>query len=80
MMDEKDDNDEPTSTKEPVWLTRQQMASRLQVSIRTIDNWSQARVLPAYKMGRVVRYDLKECMQALRAFRRKSQFDLGDDA
>ncbi len=54
------------------------MAKRLQVSIRTIAYWTEDGTLPVYPKGRVVRYDLAECMLALKALRRASQFDRRD--
>jgi len=62
-----------------MWCTGAQLAERLQVSARTIANWTEDGTLPVYRKGRVVRYDLTECMQALGAFRRKSQFEVQND-
>lgn len=64
-----------TNLEDDIWLTREQMALRLRVSIRTIDYWTEDRTLPVYKKGRVVRYDPMECVKALQAFRRKSRFE-----
>ena len=59
----------------PMWCTGPQLAKRLQVSVRTIAYWTEDGALPVYRKGRVVRYDLTECMQALGTFRRKSQLE-----
>jgi excisionase family DNA binding protein len=59
-----------------IWLTREQMATRLRVSVRTIDYWTEDGTLPVYKKGRVVRYDPGECSVALQAFRKKSRFEI----
>ena len=66
-----------TADKErgPMWYTGPQLARLLQVSVRTIAYWTEDGTLPVYRRGRVVRYDLTECMQAPGAFRRKSQFE-----
>ena len=64
------------NTQSEVWLTREQMAIRLRVSVRTIDYWTEDGTLPVYKKGRVVRYDPGECVVALQAFRRKSRFEV----
>jgi excisionase family DNA binding protein len=64
------------NTQSEVWLTREQMAIRLRVSVRTIDYWTEDGTLPVYKKGRVVRYDPVECAVALQAFRKKSRFEV----
>ena len=64
-----------TSLGDGIWLTREQLALRLRVSVRTIDYWTEDRTLPVFKKGRVVRYDPVECDKALQAFRRRSRFD-----
>lgn len=61
------------------WQTSRQMAARLAVSVRTIAYWTSSGVLPSYKKGRLVRYDTTECLQALRAYRRKSQLEDSDE-
>jgi excisionase family DNA binding protein len=50
------------------WLTREQIARRYQVSIRSVDYWIEDRRLPHYRLGRLVRFDPAECDVALRAF------------
>ncbi len=45
------------ATHDPV-LTKRQLATHFQVSLRTIDNWCQNGYLPHYKIGKVVRFRL----------------------
>jgi excisionase family DNA binding protein len=60
------------------WLTIQELAECLRVSVRTIHYWTADGTLPVYKKGRVVRYSAEECTLALRAFRRKSSFETSE--
>jgi len=41
-------------------LTKRQLAARLNVSQRTIDNWIKKRCLPYYRLGRMVRFRLSD--------------------
>ena len=70
---------DPVKTKpeseDQVLKTRQQMAERLQLSVRTIDYWTDDGTLPVYRKGRVVRYHPDECDRALQAFRTRSRFE-----
>lgn len=49
-------------------MTKEEMAEWLRVSIRTIDYWTEDGTLPALRKGRIVRYDLQVCADALKAF------------
>lgn len=40
-----------TTTKAPVWLTRDEAATRLRVSKHTVDRWVRERRLTKYKVG-----------------------------
>lgn len=62
-----------------LWKTRHQMAARYQVSVRTIGYWCDAGTLPFYKRGRVVRFHPQECDDAMKAFRRKSRWEMSGD-
>lgn len=57
------------------YLTREQLAARYQVCVRTIDYWRDDGVIPAYKLGRFIRFRADECDTALRCFRRKSRWE-----
>lgn len=49
-------------------LNRDEIAARYSVSLRTITNWEQRRILPYIKIGRLVRFDTERCDRALAAF------------
>jgi excisionase family DNA binding protein len=53
----------------PHWLTRKQLAKRYNVSVRCVDYWVEARRVPVFRIGRVVRFDPRECDEALRSYR-----------
>ena len=52
-------------------LTSEQMARWLSCQKRGIDNMTARGVLPAYRIGRIIRYDQREIRQRLQQFRRK---------
>jgi hypothetical protein len=49
-----------TATQEPEYLTGAQLAAKVNVSIKAVSKWTQARRLPCCKMGRVWRYPVRE--------------------
>lgn len=51
----------------PELLTTVQLAAKLGVSPRTIQNWSAAKVIPKIKIGKVCRFDLARVKDALTA-------------
>ena len=59
------------SNPTPAWLTEQQLAEHLQVSVRHLINLRKAG-LPFIQLGSTVRYDLKEVEAYLRTNRRLS--------
>lgn len=54
---------------EAEYLTPQQLAKKCNVSIKSITNWTQARRLPAVKIGRLWRYRRVEIEKRLVAGR-----------
>lgn len=46
-------------------LTKQQLAERYQVSIRTISQWMRDRRIPFIQIGRVIRFDAQVVDAAL---------------
>ena len=64
-------NDTPTSSTSPGWLTEQQLAEHLQVSTRHLINLRKGG-LPFIQLGSSVRYDLEEVEQFIRGKRRLS--------
>ena len=47
---------EENSPQEPEFLTAPELAVKLNVSLKSVINWTQARRLPVIKMGRINRY------------------------
>ena len=47
-------------------LNKQQLAERLNVSIRTLENWMEQRLIPYVKPTRTVRFFWRDVDQALR--------------
>lgn len=46
-------------------LTREELAKHYQVSLRTVDEWRENRIIPYLQNGRVVRFDLAKVDKAL---------------
>jgi hypothetical protein len=61
---------------ERVWVTREKVAQHFDFSLRTVANLQKRRVLPYVKVGRLVRFNINKCEQALIQFESKSIFDL----
>ena len=63
---------EKVSTKETppgkIYLNRDELAHRLGVSRRTVDQWKSQGVLPFTKIGRVIRFPLAEVETSLARF------------
>ncbi len=58
-------NNEETLLQEPDYLTAPELATKLNVSLKSVINWTQARRLPVIKMGRVNRYPRVEIEKRL---------------
>lgn len=41
-----------------VALTREQVAKRYSVSVRTIDNWRAKKIIPSFKIGGMTRFSV----------------------
>ena len=54
------------------WTDRCGIARHYQVSLRTVAKFTQGRVLPSTKIGRVVRYNVGRCDEAMLVFERAS--------
>jgi predicted DNA-binding transcriptional regulator AlpA len=48
------------------YLTRNQVATKLQVTTKTLKNWREKKILTASKIGRVVRYKQSEIDKVLK--------------
>jgi excisionase family DNA binding protein len=60
------------TSPQPDLITPQQLARRLQVSLRTVTNWKKRQVIPCVKVGKVVRFSVAKVLSALDAFERKA--------
>lgn len=49
-------------------LRKSELAQRLKVSARTIDNWVSAGRIPCLRIGRVTRFDWAAVLQALERY------------
>jgi excisionase family DNA binding protein len=47
-------------------LDRNELAKAVNVSLRTIDAWRSDGIIPFFKIGAVIRFDLNEVMAVLR--------------
>ena len=47
-------------------IDKKQMAARLAVTPRTLENWMKRGLVPYIRIGRVVRYDLEEVIGTLK--------------
>jgi hypothetical protein len=47
-------------------IDRPQMAKAASISCRTLDEWRANGLIPYFKIGRIVRFDLESVMSALR--------------
>ncbi len=55
----------------PALIGIKEVAIQLGVSKRTVATWTSAGWLPSYKIGRIRRYKIEECLLALERFHRK---------
>ena len=53
---------------EPELLTPEQLARRLNVTRRTLSNWSRDKIIPMVKVGRICRFDLQKVKTALERY------------
>ena len=56
---------EITTQQEPEYLTAVELSVKLNISLKSIINWTQAHRLPVIKMGRVNRYPKAEIEKRL---------------
>lgn len=55
-----------------VFLPKQEIAKRYQISVRQVTNLMRRRILPFVKVGRMVRFNTQSCDKALMQFEVKS--------
>jgi hypothetical protein len=53
---------------ESPWRTKEGIAARYAVSVRTVTNWQRKRILPYSLVGRVARFNVHSCDKAVAAF------------
>lgn len=56
-------NFQPTTP--PEYLTRQEVAEILKVSLVTLSDWNKKKILNPYRLGNLIRYKRSEIEQAL---------------
>ena len=53
-------------------IREKKCAEALSVSVRTLRYWRRRKIIPFFKVGALVMYDLEEVLQALKTYERKS--------
>jgi len=53
------------------YLRKKEQAAELRISVRTLEEWQQAKMVPFFKIGRIVLFDPEAVDKALRRFERK---------
>lgn len=61
-------SDKPRSGE--VFLTKDDVAKLFQITTRSVDDWMRRRLLPHYKIGRAVRFRLKDLERHLESAHR----------
>jgi excisionase family DNA binding protein len=56
------------NTKEDKLLTKDQLAEKMCVKRRTIDNWMKVGWLPYLKIGKTVRFEFSSVMEKLKSY------------
>lgn len=64
-------NFQPSSP--PEYLTRQEVADILKVSLVTLSDWNKKKILNPYRLGNLIRYKRAEIEQALISINSKKQ-------
>jgi excisionase family DNA binding protein len=53
-------------------VRQKELAKHFNVSPRTVQRWRNDRILPFYRIGNVILFDLAEADRALAAFKREA--------
>ena len=56
----------PASNPSDVMLNKRELAERLRLTVRTVENWQRRGVLPFVKVGKVVLFHWPDVLQQLR--------------
>jgi len=51
-------------------IREKKCADALSVSVRTLRYWRRRKIIPFFKVGALVMYDLSEVLQALKTYKR----------
>lgn len=54
------------------WRKKIQIAEHYACDVRTITNLMRRRILPFVKIGRIVRFDVQACDEAMRKYQRRT--------
>jgi len=54
-------------------VTKEQLAKKLQVSLRTVTNWQKRQIIPYIKIGKVVRFYVSDVISAISTFSESQQ-------
>lgn len=57
----------PADLEDSAFLDKRQLAARLNMTVRTIENWQKRGILPYIRIGKVVRFHWPEVVQQLKA-------------
>lgn len=63
----------PQDDETPSLVRKARLAKKLQVSVRTVDNWMQAGIIPFIKIHRVALFDVTRVMESLVRFEHKAK-------
>lgn len=68
------DHESQFAASEPMipWRLKQEIADYYRCDLRTITNLMRRRILPFVKIGRIVRFNIKECDRAMNKYKRPS--------
>lgn len=67
--------EQSTELNPDVYLTKEEIAARLRLTPRTVNEWMAKDILPYYKLGRTVRFRWEEVREAHVKFRKGGKFD-----
>jgi hypothetical protein len=54
-------------------IREKKCADALSVSVRTLRYWRRRKIIPFFKVGALVMYDLDEVLRALRTYKREAK-------
>jgi excisionase family DNA binding protein len=72
LCDNKSSLQLPTEPAESPWRKKAEIAQYYRCDIRTITNLMRRRILPFVRIGRLVRFHVAECDEAMAKYQRRS--------